>query len=304
MNAPTPQLFKTTMCRFHETRVCRYATSCPFAHSECELMQKPDLTKTSLCCAWQAHRCPLSSSECPFAHGRRELRRTTAWQHGRFPQPANPQEHQTDDETHPYLAECDAKTIRKSEVDDTDCPESTSNSDTNTGSEVNTTSPEQSTKDFREKDCSTIRMGPVNTRPKSNRRVSRAVAEAAWERFRKRRGLVAKFANHDRDCFMQQMGWAMPAMPASRTVSSCLAWDPIDDKQITTEIVAGTSQETPVCSDFANGGFTNGNFMLVAAPFILVPVTSVYLMPSPPQSHPMMEHDDGLSESGSADSWR
>lgn len=67
---------KTELCRFYPR--CKKGDECPFAHSEVELQDQPDLTKTALCTAWRRGRCPHESGACKFAHGVWELRDPTA----------------------------------------------------------------------------------------------------------------------------------------------------------------------------------------------------------------------------------
>lgn len=69
---------KTELCSFFARGQCKKAHNCDFAHGEDELIYKPDLWKTALCRDWQGHRCSRPSAKCPFAHGRQELRTTTA----------------------------------------------------------------------------------------------------------------------------------------------------------------------------------------------------------------------------------
>lgn len=69
------QFWKTETCRFWRSG-CRNADSCPFAHGEEELHQRPDLVKTSLCQRWAKGTCPLEAHECRFAHGPLDLRTT------------------------------------------------------------------------------------------------------------------------------------------------------------------------------------------------------------------------------------
>lgn len=71
-------LFKTKMCSFYKANRCRGSEVCTFAHSLSELVDAPDFAKTSFCRDWQQKKCPLSSQECRFAHGREDLRRRFA----------------------------------------------------------------------------------------------------------------------------------------------------------------------------------------------------------------------------------
>jgi hypothetical protein len=68
------QFWKTELCRFYPK--CRKGDLCPFAHTDIEVKERPNLTKTSLCVAWTKGCCPLSASECKFAHGTSQLRKT------------------------------------------------------------------------------------------------------------------------------------------------------------------------------------------------------------------------------------
>ncbi|CAK0889220.1 unnamed protein product [Prorocentrum cordatum] len=72
------QFLKSQLCKFYETG-CSRGDACEFAHGLEELQAGPDLTKTSLCRAWQAGRCRLSSEECSFAHGFDDLRVTDVY---------------------------------------------------------------------------------------------------------------------------------------------------------------------------------------------------------------------------------
>mmetsp|Transcript_10483 Transcript_10483/g.23813 ORF Transcript_10483/g.23813 Transcript_10483/m.23813 type:complete len:288 (-) Transcript_10483:122-985(-) len=74
------QLKKTVMCRYYAKGKCRFGPSCQFAHSDAELKQLPDLSKTKVCLKFMEGKCPLEASECPYAHGRDELRRTPAYE--------------------------------------------------------------------------------------------------------------------------------------------------------------------------------------------------------------------------------
>jgi hypothetical protein len=70
---PEKLLFKTKMCRFAAVGKCRHGVSCPFAHSESELSDQPDFSKTAICRDWLNGRCSMSN--CVFAHGEAELRK-------------------------------------------------------------------------------------------------------------------------------------------------------------------------------------------------------------------------------------
>eukprot|EP00931_Biecheleriopsis_adriatica_P068390 TRINITY_DN42356_c0_g1_i1.p1 TRINITY_DN42356_c0_g1~~TRINITY_DN42356_c0_g1_i1.p1 ORF type:complete len:400 (-),score=66.27 TRINITY_DN42356_c0_g1_i1:96-1295(-) len=68
--------FKTKLCSFWQAGICQRGAECKFAHGGAELMEEPDLSKTSFC------RRMLSGEECQdptctFAHSRGELRNTS-----------------------------------------------------------------------------------------------------------------------------------------------------------------------------------------------------------------------------------
>eukprot|EP00931_Biecheleriopsis_adriatica_P108813 TRINITY_DN8309_c0_g1_i1.p1 TRINITY_DN8309_c0_g1~~TRINITY_DN8309_c0_g1_i1.p1 ORF type:complete len:382 (-),score=81.32 TRINITY_DN8309_c0_g1_i1:105-1250(-) len=68
--------FKTKLCAFWQAGLCQRADQCKYAHGEAELLEEPDLSKTSFC------RKMLSGEQChdpscTFAHSRTELRSTS-----------------------------------------------------------------------------------------------------------------------------------------------------------------------------------------------------------------------------------
>jgi hypothetical protein len=68
--------FKTKMCSLFFLNICKKGKNCPFAHSEDELREKPNLYKTKLCDAFlQEGKC-VRGENCQFAHGEDELRST------------------------------------------------------------------------------------------------------------------------------------------------------------------------------------------------------------------------------------
>jgi len=67
--------FKTKMCSLYNLNICKKGKDCPFAHSEDELRDKPNLQKTKLCDALLRGECDKGDL-CPFAHGEDELRST------------------------------------------------------------------------------------------------------------------------------------------------------------------------------------------------------------------------------------
>ncbi len=80
--SPLIEMSNSSNCQFHRTKMCRYfqnsrcfkGDECTHAHTRAELVDKPDLRKTSLCHMWmKTSRCSLEST-CPYAHGRSELK--------------------------------------------------------------------------------------------------------------------------------------------------------------------------------------------------------------------------------------
>jgi len=68
------KFYKTTLCTFGPA-ACKWGSKCHFAHSEDELVPKPDLSNTKLCPAFvQAGTCS-AGRECPFAHDPGSLRK-------------------------------------------------------------------------------------------------------------------------------------------------------------------------------------------------------------------------------------
>ena len=71
------QFHKTKMCRYFLNSRCFKGDECSHAHARTELVDKPDLRKTSLCHMWmKTSRCSFEST-CPYAHGRSELKNAT-----------------------------------------------------------------------------------------------------------------------------------------------------------------------------------------------------------------------------------
>ena len=68
------QLFKTRLCRFFGSNKCSKGTECSHAHSREELVERPNLRKTSLCRHWIASGQCERESKCTYAHGEHELR--------------------------------------------------------------------------------------------------------------------------------------------------------------------------------------------------------------------------------------
>jgi len=67
------QFHKTKLCAFYQKGLCTRGSKCTYAHYDGELEQNPDLAKTSICLAWKAGTCPVSSSLCRFAHGKHDM---------------------------------------------------------------------------------------------------------------------------------------------------------------------------------------------------------------------------------------
>jgi len=67
--------FKTKVCSLYNLNICKKGNDCPFAHSDDELRDKPNLYKTKLCDAFLQGQCN-KGEECSFAHGEEELRST------------------------------------------------------------------------------------------------------------------------------------------------------------------------------------------------------------------------------------
>ena len=67
------QVRKTELCRFFSQKTgCRHrSSSCPYAHGEDELRERPILLKTSLCRPFLKGNCVAESGRCAFAHGHR-----------------------------------------------------------------------------------------------------------------------------------------------------------------------------------------------------------------------------------------
>ena len=66
---------KTKMCSLYNLNICKKGKDCPFAHSDDEIRDKPNLFKTKLCDAFLQGQCN-KGEECSFAHGEEELRST------------------------------------------------------------------------------------------------------------------------------------------------------------------------------------------------------------------------------------
>ncbi|KAF4676294.1 hypothetical protein FOL47_006450 [Perkinsus chesapeaki] len=73
------QFYKTEMCKFVANGGCSKGESCSHAHSEAELRNKPDLSKTRMCrMMLQKGTCP-NIKRCPYAHDIKQVRSTNAF---------------------------------------------------------------------------------------------------------------------------------------------------------------------------------------------------------------------------------
>lgn len=68
------QLQKTKLCQFHMRSTCREGASCRFAHGTKELVQQPDLSKTSMCADFLDGKC--TNPHCKYAHSLAEIKTT------------------------------------------------------------------------------------------------------------------------------------------------------------------------------------------------------------------------------------
>lgn len=71
----THVLTRTKMCQLFQQGYCHRGASCRFAHSEKQLKEKPDLSKTYLCLRFKTRRGCKDGQDCKFAHGRQELQK-------------------------------------------------------------------------------------------------------------------------------------------------------------------------------------------------------------------------------------
>jgi len=73
-NSSNSQFHKTKLCRYFQSSRCHKGEDCSYAHTRDELVDKPNLIKTSLCHVWmKTSQCSMET-ECPYAHGRDKLR--------------------------------------------------------------------------------------------------------------------------------------------------------------------------------------------------------------------------------------
>jgi len=68
--------YKTKMCNLFLLNICKKGENCPFAHSDDEIREKPNLHKTKLCQAFLEEGKCSKGKGCSFAHGEEELRST------------------------------------------------------------------------------------------------------------------------------------------------------------------------------------------------------------------------------------
>ena len=68
------QFHKTKLCRYFQNSRCFKGEDCSHAHTREELVERPDLRKTSLCHVWMKTSQCAMGNKCPYAHGREELR--------------------------------------------------------------------------------------------------------------------------------------------------------------------------------------------------------------------------------------
>jgi len=68
--------YKTKMCNLFLLNLCKKGNDCPFAHSEDEIREKPNLEKTKLCPQFLEEGKCNKGNRCAFAHGEEELRST------------------------------------------------------------------------------------------------------------------------------------------------------------------------------------------------------------------------------------
>eukprot|EP00931_Biecheleriopsis_adriatica_P124680 TRINITY_DN9983_c0_g1_i1.p1 TRINITY_DN9983_c0_g1~~TRINITY_DN9983_c0_g1_i1.p1 ORF type:complete len:203 (+),score=22.85 TRINITY_DN9983_c0_g1_i1:57-665(+) len=59
---------KTHMCSFFQANKCRRGAGCTFAHSESELQERPDFTRTRMCPIIEAGKVCYKGDLCTFAH--------------------------------------------------------------------------------------------------------------------------------------------------------------------------------------------------------------------------------------------
>merc|ERR1719161_1404479 len=63
------QFSKTEMCKFNLLGICNKGSACAFAHSDVELKNRPDLSRTRLCRVFlQTGQC--NDKNCTFAHSK------------------------------------------------------------------------------------------------------------------------------------------------------------------------------------------------------------------------------------------
>lgn len=72
------QYVGTTMCKFYLAGTCKRGTACTFAHSQDQIRELPNYSKTRLCDAYMSTGHCEQGSACKFAHGREEMQRVAA----------------------------------------------------------------------------------------------------------------------------------------------------------------------------------------------------------------------------------
>eukprot|EP01053_Blabericola_migrator_P000266 Blabericola_migrator_1__265@NODE_106_length_14174_cov_318_190118_g94_i0_p6_GENE_NODE_106_length_14174_cov_318_190118_g94_i0NODE_106_length_14174_cov_318_190118_g94_i0_p6_ORF_typecomplete_len347_score54_88zfCCCH/PF00642_24/1_3e06zfCCCH/PF00642_24/2_3e07zfCCCH_3/PF15663_5/3e07Torus/PF16131_5/0_00052Torus/PF16131_5/0_05zf_CCCH_4/PF18345_1/0_0071zf_CCCH_4/PF18345_1/0_0053zfCCCH_4/PF18044_1/0_88zfCCCH_4/PF18044_1/0_025zfCCCH_2/PF14608_6/5_1zfCCCH_2/PF14608_6/2_9Gal11_ABD1/PF18535_1/0_14_NODE_106_leng len=70
------RMLKTKLCRWMSQGRCEKGAECSFAHSESELRECPDLTKTRMCASFEQRGTCGAGDKCRFAHTEDELRGT------------------------------------------------------------------------------------------------------------------------------------------------------------------------------------------------------------------------------------
>jgi hypothetical protein len=69
------EIFKgTRLCKFNAVGRCKRGRDCKFAHSEAEMKEQPDFSKTRFCQEFAETGFCRDREHCTFAHGKEELR--------------------------------------------------------------------------------------------------------------------------------------------------------------------------------------------------------------------------------------
>mmetsp|Transcript_118146 Transcript_118146/g.328487 ORF Transcript_118146/g.328487 Transcript_118146/m.328487 type:complete len:145 (+) Transcript_118146:64-498(+) len=69
-----PVFENTTLCKFFAKGRCKRGEACTFAHGECELRPKPDLSKTKMCRDMARGGVCMRGGACSYAQSLQELR--------------------------------------------------------------------------------------------------------------------------------------------------------------------------------------------------------------------------------------